>query len=150
MASLRRPGAVVGSTRCRTFVAIGLALVMSGWANFGAIPHAQAYGTQNFCTNAWLDRYGQPNDNCAANDKHYNYYVNVTPGEHSACVSVTTNTSKSGLTTGWTCTTNGSWTGRYVDPTILTNGIIRNNTTGDVNHASGGQAWCHFYICQPY
>jgi hypothetical protein len=143
-------GSAAKERRQLTLLTLSVALLMGLWLNIGPVSRADAYGQQNFCPNAWLDRYGQPNDNCAANDKHYNYYVVVVPQEHSACVSVTTNNDKSGLTTGWTCSPGSVTTARYVDPKIKTNGIIRNNTTNDVNHASGGQNWCHYYNCQPY
>lgn len=127
----------------------GLAILaaVSLLALVASVSTAQATG-QNFCTHAWLDRYGQANDSCAANDRHYNYAIVYWSEEHSVCASVTTNTSKSGLAAGWSCTS-GAYEGltKYVSPKVLTNGIIRNNTTTDTNHGSGQQNWCVLYDC---
>jgi hypothetical protein len=128
-------------------LALAVLVAASLLAFVATVPTAQA-GGQNFCTHAWLDRYGQQNDNCAANDKHYNYAIVYWAEEHSVCASVTTNTSKSGVIEPWACTP-GPYEAltKYVSPKNLTNGIIRNNTPSDTNHGSGQQNWCSVYNC---
>src|SRR4051794_12433644 len=128
-------------------VLLCMATLFAAATYFGPIAMANAT-EQDFCTHAWLDRYGQPDDNCAANDKHYNYVIQFWAEEHSTCGSVTTNTSKSGLVATWGCTS-GAYTSstKWVSPTILTNGIIRNNASADTNHGSGKQTWCWTYEC---
>jgi len=140
-------GARPGLTRWRNTLLLAIAAVAC-LATYAALaPTAHASG-QEFCSNAWLDRYGQPNDNCAANDKHYNYAIVFTAREHSVCGSVTTNTSKSGLVDTWDCTP-GSYESmtNWVSPKILTNGIVRNNTAADTNHSYSNQNWCANYNC---
>jgi hypothetical protein len=137
-----------GIPRARwALLATPILFLLGLWICMGPVSGAQADGAQAFCSSAWLDRYGQPNDSCAANDKHYNYKIQVYALEHSACASTTTNTSKSGVNWTWSCAPAWNWGVNWMNPTVLTNGIIRNNTVGDVNHASGYQFWCHTYNC---
>lgn len=104
---------------------------------------------ENFCSNAWLDRYGQSNDFCASTSWHYNYNVAVQSYEHSACVSTTTNSNKTGVNLTWACTSGPyNLQSRQANWGVLTHGIIRNNTTGDTNHASGSQVYCLTKSCE--
>lgn len=136
------------AARWATLLAAGIIVMMGVCFYLVPISSAHAEGVQEFCPNTWLDRYGQPSDNCAANDKHYNFRITLFAVEHSACSSTTTNTSKSGVNWSWSCTPGGgNWNENYMNPTVLTNGIIRNNTTGSINHASGWQHWCSTYNC---
>ena len=96
-----------------------------------------------------MDPYGSQYDNCGAWEKHWNAIVQVTAQEHSACVATTTNGWKSGLNTSWNCTTGNYETIiKYVSPYVMTYGIIRNNTSGDGNHATGVQHFCFVQGCQ--
>jgi len=112
-----------------------------------AAPKADA-DVQAFCQNVWMDPYGSQYDNCGAWEQHWNAIVQVSAQEHSACVSTTTTGWKSGLNASWSCTA-GSYetTIKYVSPKAFTYGIIRNNTTGSGNHATGVQNWCAVYNC---
>lgn len=137
---------VTGIAR-RARLGAAVTVVLAALTLLGAVSEAHA-GTQTFCTYAWVAPYGQSNDNCAANDLHYNYRVFVRSYEHSGCVSTTTNTSKSGVNATWSCTAGpGGALWKWVDPKAKTNGILRNNTTGDANHVSGIQEWCPNYGC---
>lgn len=93
-----------------------------------------------FCYNTWLDRYGQPADNCGG---PFNYLsvVGVYAREHSACVSTTTNGNKSGLNRSWLCTS-GPWQSIYLPAGYYAAPIIRNNTINAHNHADGIYATC--------
>jgi hypothetical protein len=113
-------------------------------------PRAEAVeGQQAFCVNVWMDPYGSQYDNCGAWEKHWNFYFKVVSQEHSACVSATTNGWKSGLVFTWSCTSGPNGLQEIVayPPYIETYGIIRNNTTGSGNHATGTQAFCYSYKC---
>jgi len=142
-------GAPTLSSRQRTLLAIGVGLLMSLCLCIGAISKAGAVETHNFCTGAWLDRYGQPQDNCAAGWFGYNVRVGVYAHEHSACASTTTNSQKSGVNLPWTCTaTPYTETVNWTSALAFTQPIMRNNTSGDTNHADGSQLLCNTYDCE--
>lgn len=110
---------------------------------------ASPAAAEGFCENVWLNRYGQSNDFCAAGAWHYNAYVTVKSQEHSACASTTTNSNKTGVNLTWVCTSGpNGFVGRNANWDILTHGIIRNNTTGDTNHGSGGETYCLTQSCE--
>lgn len=133
-------------SRGTALLAIGIAMLISLWLYLGPVSSAHA---ENFCERVWLDKYGQTYDNCSAYPAlHYNYSVVVRAFEHSACVSTTTNGWKSGLNMSWTCTPGPeAYAQAYANWSVLTYGIIRNNTTNDTNHASGNQVWCATQSC---
>jgi hypothetical protein len=103
-----------------------------------AAPPADAT-TAEFCSNAYLAPYGSGGDNCAGGGYHRNDLVQVQAFEHSACASSTTDGSKSGVNVAWVCTAGGGGAvvQNYVNSSVYTYGIIRNNTTGAGNHATG-------------
>jgi hypothetical protein len=128
---------------------LAVALVLAGLWLTAMAPAANADPfLQDFCSHAWVGPYGQANDSCAAGDKHYNFMVEVTAEERSACIATTTNNNKSGLNSTWDCTA-GPYqsTQKWVSPKVLTNGIFRNNAAASANHASGRQMWCSVYNC---
>jgi hypothetical protein len=131
-----------------TVLVAGLATLISLWMYFGPVSNADAT-LQDFCSHSWLNSYGQTNDNCAAGDWHYNYIIEVDAEEHSACATSTTNGAKSGVNNScWLCTAGpNQFVQNFVSPKPLTVGIIRNNTTDSINHASGKQIWCWNYNC---
>lgn len=125
--------------------AIGIVVVLVLYLGFAS--EAQAT-EQTFCPKAAIGAYGQPNDNCAAGEKHWNYQVRVVAEDHSACASTSTNGAKSGVNLPWTCTVGAPQIlSVWVSPDVFTVGILRNNTTGDINHVTGVQAWCSIPGC---
>ena len=140
--------AMVQTRSPRTLLVAAMVLLVA--SVYLAIPAvSQAGGGENFCKNAWLNRYGQSNDYCTATPWHYNYFVKVASQEHSACVSTTTNSNKTGVNFSWVCTP-GPWgyAERQTSMSVLTHGIIRNNTTGDTNHATGSETYCDYPFCE--
>jgi hypothetical protein len=102
------------------------------------VPSAGAT-TAEFCSYAYLAPYGSGGDNCAGGGYHRNDLVQVQAFEHSACASSTTDGTKGGVNVSWVCTPGGggSVVQNYVNSSVYTYGIIRNNTTGAGNRATG-------------
>ena len=132
--------------RLRLLTAVAVTIFSIG--TFGLASSANAETTQNFCAGAWLDKYGLPGDNCSG---YYGFqnWVEVEAHEHSACVSATTNSQKSGVYLSWKCTA-GPWSSakRWAWNEVFSAGIIRNNTTGSTNHATGRQSYCDTQYCK--
>lgn len=114
-----------------------------------AVTPAGAAETTEFCRGAWLNKYGQPGDSCAAGHWGYQFWVQVNAHEHSACANITVNSQKSGAVGVWSCTS-GPWSQVVIYPQAYTwsQPIMRNNTTGDTNHADGYQYYCETYHCE--
>jgi len=112
----------------------------------GMVPAAKAdvQGNMYFCTQVWLQPYGQAGDRCASPLGGYLYAVTGNTVEHSGCVSVLNNIGN--VSSTWACTPGGNTAVQKYFPGdgIWRRGIIRNNTTGSGAHMSGSQ-WC--YTC---
>jgi hypothetical protein len=136
-----------GLAKARPFPAL-IVLLITLMISLGSASGAQAnpFGN-NFCTGTWLDRYGQPQDYCAAGLFGYNYMSEVKAHEHAACASFTNNSQKSGVYETWDCTPGWSSTQNWGPTTVFGQPIIRNNTTGSTNHADGYQLYCNTYAC---
>jgi hypothetical protein len=125
-----------------------MAVILTLMASVVLAPTAKGASYANpFCSGAWLDRYGQPNDYCAAGLFGYNYMSEVKAHEHAACASFTTDSQKSGVYRTWACTSAWSSTQNWGPNTVFGQPIIRNNTTGSTNHADGVQYGCTVYGC---
>ena len=113
--------------------ALGLLVLLLAFA-----PAAEAE-TAEFCSYAYLAPYGSGGDNCAGGGYHRNQSVQVQAFEHSACASSTTDGTKAGVNVAWVCTSGGGGavTTNWVNGSVYTYGIIRNNTTGAGNRATG-------------
>lgn len=129
---------------------LALAVVLVGLWGFGPVGSAQAIYQNEFCRGAWLDKYGQPGDNCSGYFG-YTFWVAVEAHEHSACASASTNGQKSGVYRPWKCTP-GPWS--YVQNWIFADRvageIIRNNSTGSTNHATGSMLYCLIPSCEEH
>lgn len=134
----------------RSLLLLG-ATVLAAFMIAGQAPNARAENLVDyteFCPNAFLGPYGQSNDNCAGGGWGYHFTVQVYAKEHSACASTTTNGAKSGVNRSWLCTPGPySSVANTVDPSVWTLSIIRNNTTGSSNHASGVAGRCSNIGC---
>lgn len=139
---------VISSSHLRAAL-LALLLALLATSAYLSMPSiTQASGGEDFCKEAWLNRYGQSNDFCTATPWRYNFYVKVSSQEHSACVSTTTNSNKTGVNVSWVCTPGPyGYADRQVNWGVLTHGIIRNNTTGDTNHATGSETYCSTQAC---
>lgn len=128
------PAALRTAALCAMVAAVGLlgALVTTSKAD-------AAIAYEEFCINANLGPYGQSTDSCAGGGYRRQFYVQVQAFTHSACASSTTNGAKSGVNVAWVCTAGGGGVtaANWVNSSVYTYGIIRNNTTGDTNRATG-------------
>lgn len=127
----------------RTALAIGSAVVLllALWMSVGPTTKAKAdvKGYYQFCSNAWVQPYGQAGDRCASPLGGYLWMVQVSSYEHSACVSYLNNVGN--VASSWACTPgpNNFATKYFVEDGVWRRGIVRNNTTNSGAHIAGKQ-----------
>lgn len=102
-------------------------------------PVAKSYATQeNFCTNVWLQPYGQSGDRCTAPNGGNIQFINILTYERAGCADIENNGS---LLASWTCFgSNASGQVNY-GGTRWAHGIIRNNNLSSAGSFSGGQTY---------
>jgi hypothetical protein len=135
--------------RAGTLLAAALVMAATALALLaGPLPSAHAAWTNAFCTNAWLQPYGQNGDRCVMGEGYANHYnsFSVTTQDRAGCVAATGYYGEQ--VTSWSCA--GSWGQQFIG---LPNpagswyrGTIRNNNTGSAGGFSGG-AYCNPEIC---
>jgi hypothetical protein len=111
----------------------GVALLLTILLYAGAPSKAHA---TNFCTNVWLQPYGQAGDRCTAAEGGYIGFVTVVTHERAGCESVANN---GVVLEPWTCIGPNNYLGTYHDNTRWSHGIIRNNNLSSAGHFDGGQ-----------
>jgi hypothetical protein len=131
-------------TACVLFV-----LLLSGLTVSGAVDRAHATppgGSTNFCTNVWLQPFGQNGDRCSAGKDNWGRImsVNIMTYQRAGCVNY--HGWYGEYYRSWECF--GSYGGGviYLDPNDQGSyiGIIRNN-----NMSYGGKYNAGFYCCKP-
>lgn len=126
-------------------IGLGAVLVVAAFAVL-LVPRTATAGElfgNNFCQGVTLGHLNGPNDYCTSSNWEYNKFVRGASGEHSTCVSTTTNGEKSGVNVSWACSAGpGYEILNSVNEWAITKSIIRNNTTGDSEQVTAVEWWC--------
>lgn len=102
---------------------LAILVAVSGWLLIGPVTNSYA-GGENFCSEVWLQPYGQAGDRCTAPNGGYIWGVTLLTRERAGCEDIENN---GVLLASWTCIGAANQILVYYSGNQWAHGIIRNN-----------------------
>jgi hypothetical protein len=144
----RSAAPALGARTKRFLIAVVAAAAMSFAMASGPVSTADAAYTGTFCTNVWLQPYGQSGDRCWMGVGYANHYssFNIRTESRAGCVATAGYYGEQ--INSWVCASAYGWALNGVpNPTAgFYRGLIRNNNLSNPGSFSGG-AYCDPEIC---